>query len=222
MKNRIFKLKIKDEEGKEKFIIMGDSYKKFEEHFSDLVSTYTKRWHYDDSKEGKGKCLGRTLDIEILEIWYSESEFVSYGGVKWCLEEVYDNEVEDHNIHSRQKYCPYLRHIKFVMKPKEYLDELLKKNGVKKKEDIIIRKHITFCYDSSFYGIECLEKEDQYGFFKDENDIRPSSCTWINKEDAEKVGALLYNRFKDMIGEASLNEAIVNRKVLLNLMDGLE
>jgi len=43
------------------------------------------------------------------------------------------------------------------------------------------------CNDSSFQGIECLESECRYGFFKDNNDMRPSSCTWILKEKAEKL-----------------------------------
>lgn len=40
------------------------------------------------------------------------------------------------------------------------------------------------CRDSYFNGIMCLESDTQYGFFKDSNDMRPSSCTWI---DADKV-----------------------------------
>lgn len=43
------------------------------------------------------------------------------------------------------------------------------------------------CRDSEFYGIECLESDTQYGFFKDDNDVRPSSCTWI---DTDKAGHL--------------------------------
>ena len=39
--------------------------------------------------------------------------------------------------------------------------------------------------------LSCLESEDQYGFFKSQADVRPSSCTWINKDDAEH----LYNIF---------------------------
>jgi hypothetical protein len=46
------------------------------------------------------------------------------------------------------------------------------------------------CEDSEFNEIKCLESEYQYGFFKSEADIRPSSCTWINKEDAEKLYSL--------------------------------
>ena len=43
------------------------------------------------------------------------------------------------------------------------------------------------CRDSNFHGIECMESEDEYGFFKSDVDARPSSATWINKEKAERL-----------------------------------
>ena len=43
------------------------------------------------------------------------------------------------------------------------------------------------CENSMFHGIECLESSDQFGFFKSESDVRPSSCTWIDKDKAEKL-----------------------------------
>lgn len=43
------------------------------------------------------------------------------------------------------------------------------------------------CKNSTFNGIDCLESEKQYGFFKSDTDIRPSSATWINKDDADKL-----------------------------------
>ena len=46
------------------------------------------------------------------------------------------------------------------------------------------------CNDSEFHDIECLESEYQFGFFKDDNDIRPSSCTWVDKEVAVKLWEL--------------------------------
>ena len=76
------------------------------------------------------------------------------------------------------------------------------------------------CTDGKFFDVECLESNDSYGFFKDENDVRPSSCVWVKKEEAEKVGAVLYNKFIECIGEAALNETIVDRKRLLNLING--
>ena len=50
---------------------------------------------------------------------------------------------------------------------------------------------VTTCKDSIFHGFGCLENDTHYGFFKDETDIRPSSCTWIEKYKAEKVYSIL-------------------------------
>lgn len=49
------------------------------------------------------------------------------------------------------------------------------------------------CKNSEFHGTDCLESNTQFGFFKDDNDIRPSSCTWIKKEDVEKLYKLFSN-----------------------------
>ncbi len=54
-------------------------------------------------------------------------------------------------------------------------------------------RHETFvgkvkaCRASEFNGIECLETDDQYGFFRSDVDIRPSSCTWISPDAAEHL-----------------------------------
>lgn len=48
------------------------------------------------------------------------------------------------------------------------------------------------CHDYIFHGVGCLEDRERYGFFKSNADVRPSSCAWIKKEDAEK----LYNIMK--------------------------
>lgn len=37
------------------------------------------------------------------------------------------------------------------------------------------------CWNSVFEGVPCLESDSQWGFFKDENDHRPSSCRWVDK-----------------------------------------
>ena len=50
--------------------------------------------------------------------------------------------------------------------------------------------HVTPCHDSTFMGIECLEDDERYGFFKSEADVRPSSCSWIKKEDAKRLYVL--------------------------------
>jgi hypothetical protein len=53
---------------------------------------------------------------------------------------------------------------------------------------------IKSCKEGDFHGIKCLESDDQYGFFKSGADIRPSSCTWIDKEDAERLYVILSER----------------------------
>lgn len=37
------------------------------------------------------------------------------------------------------------------------------------------------CWNSNYHGVPCLESEDAYGFFKSQNDRRPSSCNWVKK-----------------------------------------
>lgn len=50
------------------------------------------------------------------------------------------------------------------------------------------------CQEGFFNGIKCLECEDgRLGFFKSESDMRPSSCVWIDKEDAEKLFTIFNN-----------------------------
>lgn len=67
----------------------------------------------------------------------------------------------------------------------------------------IIRKHqeewnppiihkVKPCQNGVFKNIDCLESEDEYGFFESKNDVKPSSCIWIKKEYAEKL-YLLFN-----------------------------
>jgi len=55
----------------------------------------------------------------------------------------------------------------------------------------VINKSGTFtikpCHDSTFKDIECLEMEDEFGFFKSEADVRPGHAIWINKEDVERL-----------------------------------
>jgi hypothetical protein len=53
---------------------------------------------------------------------------------------------------------------------------------------------VTACHNSTFHGIDCLEDEEKYGFFKSENDVRPGHASWIRKEDAEK----LYKLFRTL------------------------
>jgi len=50
------------------------------------------------------------------------------------------------------------------------------------------------CENAIFHGMECLESSDQFGFFKSEVDVRPSSCTWVDKDKAEKLYKLFRGR----------------------------
>ena len=79
----------------------------------------------------------------------------------------------------------------------EFFNELMKK-GVDavepemkrqkaKREEKITTKKVVECRYSKFKEIGCLESNTQYGFFKNDNDIRPPSCTWIDKDKAEKL-----------------------------------
>lgn len=73
----------------------------------------------------------------------------------------------------------------------KYLDDDEKKKfkklvkEIKESESFV--GHVQACRNSEFEGIDCLENNEQFGFFKSRNDIRPSSCTWIDKEDVEKL-----------------------------------
>lgn len=134
-RGRIFKIKIEDKATREKdFIISGDNYKLFEDHFLDIVSRFTDKWVYDDSPEGKGKCLGRRMNVKFLEIYEAKERFVSYGGLKMAYEHKYDKEVEAHNKNGNYEACKYLRHIKFEKKPQAYLNKLLKSCRVMEDE----------------------------------------------------------------------------------------
>jgi len=55
------------------------------------------------------------------------------------------------------------------------------------------------CHSAEFKGIECLEMEDKYGFFKSDADVRPGHAIWIKKEEAER----LYNLFIEYGGDDS-------------------
>lgn len=43
------------------------------------------------------------------------------------------------------------------------------------------------CWNSIYNGVKCLESEDSYGFFKSNNDIRPSSCAWVKKNKIKET-----------------------------------
>jgi len=126
----IYKIKIKDKNtGEEDFVIMGDSYKSFKEHFVNIISSWTEKWHYA-SDEPHAECYGRTINREILEIWYSNNKFVSFGGLKMCYEEKYNQKVKEHNENGNSEGCKYLEDIKWKLEDKEFIRLLLKENRV--------------------------------------------------------------------------------------------
>lgn len=85
--------------------------------------------------------------------------------------------------------CQALQTLKDYIKP-------LKEKGEMEETENEEQEHcctgtVKACTDGFFHEIGCLENEDQYGFFKSNNDKRPSQCTWIDKDKAER----LYNWF---------------------------
>jgi len=52
------------------------------------------------------------------------------------------------------------------------------------KDEEVNEHTVRACHDSDFNGIRCLDDGERYGFFKSEEDQRPSSCTWIEKDEA--------------------------------------
>jgi len=57
------------------------------------------------------------------------------------------------------------------------------------------------CWNSEYYGKECLESEESFGFFKSKNDVRPSSCTWIKKNICNKFMQISLDKFIDKIND---------------------
>ena len=129
--NKIVKIKYKVlDTGEEKVLIMGNSYKSFELHFQDIISGFTKKWVYDDSPQGNGRCLGRTLTIDILEMYEANEKFVSFGGLKSCGEKFYDAEVEEHNKNTEGDACKRLSEINFVPMNPKVMQLLLSHNRI--------------------------------------------------------------------------------------------
>ena len=130
-----YKVKIRNlQSGKEYFAIMGDSYKPFEDHFVNIVSSFTKKWIYE-SEDKHAKCFGRTLTMEFLEIWKAKGKFVSFGGLKFTPEENYDSKVDEHNNSKSYPRCKHLKDINFIQ-DLEYLPKLIKQNRILKESEI--------------------------------------------------------------------------------------
>lgn len=132
----IYKIKIKDKKTREEdFIMMGDSYKSFKDHLINIISYWTEEWHYEDESK-HSNCFGRTISKEIIEIWYNECEFVSFGGLKMCYEKDYDKKVEEHNQSTTYKPVKYLKDITWELESQEFIRLLLKENRVISEEEL--------------------------------------------------------------------------------------
>lgn len=135
----IYKIKIKDREtGEENFVIMGDSYKPFKDHFIDIISHWTKNWHYE-SEEQYAKCFGRTLKFDLMTLYVAKGKFVSYGGLKMSYEDNYNKEVDEHNKYSKEhktySLCPHLENLSW-REDKDLLKSLIKQSRVISEEEL--------------------------------------------------------------------------------------
>jgi hypothetical protein len=52
-------------------------------------------------------------------------------------------------------------------------------------------------WKSKYKGVKCLESETEYGFFKSDADMRPSSCTWIKKNKIKSTTQLSLGDIND-------------------------
>ena len=132
----IYKIKIKDKEsGEIDYVIMGDSYKGFRDHFQDVISHWTEKWHYA-SEDKHAECFGRTINKEILTIYSSTDRFVSFGGLKMCYQENYDEKVEGHNKSGNSDACKRLGEINWNGESAKFIQTLLKQNRVISEEQL--------------------------------------------------------------------------------------
>ena len=83
-----------------------------------------------------------------------------------------------------------------LLNREKWLDEFIMNNAPCNYNLIILIRNIQqektthrvrAFHDGLFHGIECIEGETQFGFFKSEQDKRPSSCSYIDKDDAERL-----------------------------------
>src|SRR4030042_490357 len=132
---RVIKIKIRNKKtGKENIIFMGDNYKPFEDHFLDIINSFNDKWIYDDTPERKGRCLGRTLTVDFVEMFEAKEIFPSFGGPKMIYEQNYDKHVQEHNQSGSYSACKYLKDMIFEPVDKNVLDRLLQKCHVIIKE----------------------------------------------------------------------------------------
>lgn len=133
----IYKIRIKDKKsGEIDYVIMGDSYKNFRDHFQDIISHWTEKWHYA-SEDKHAECFGRTITREILGIYSSNENFVSFGGLKMCYQEDYDDRVEEHNgAGNKYNACKRLQEINWDGENKKFIETLLKQNRVISEQEL--------------------------------------------------------------------------------------
>lgn len=144
-KKRVMMIKIRDKKTEnEQVILMGDNYKPFEEHFLDIINMFTENWKYDDTPQGAGRCLGRILTVDFLEMFEANERYPSYGGPKMIHVDNYDKQVQDHNRNGDYKACKYLKDIRFTPVDKKVLEDLLKNCNVI-DEKAIEQKENMFC-----------------------------------------------------------------------------
>ena len=129
--HRIFKIKIQEKKtGNIDIVYMGDNYKPFEAHLLDIINSFTDNWKYDNTPECKGRCLGRTLTVDFIEVAMAKDRYPSYGGPKLIYEEHYDKHVEEHNRKGNYDACKYLKDLNFEPLGIDFIRKLLKKNHV--------------------------------------------------------------------------------------------
>lgn len=93
-----------------------------------------------------------------------------------------------------------------------------------KKSEFITRQ-IHEVFDTNFNGIPCLNSDNEYGFYRDVNDERPSNRIWLKKTDAEilwstfKIRLETINTLKTFMG-LSNNNRLEPEEGILNISEG--
>lgn len=97
----IVKIKLLTKDLKTETWMFGNSYKHWFMQFQEFIWMFVKWW---DTKE-----IMRCDYIKVLDVEYSQSDWIGWGGLKWCKEEVFqDNlnregcqENDSDNLHPR-------------------------------------------------------------------------------------------------------------------------
>lgn len=115
----------------------------------------------------------------------------------------------DENIRSLIEIASMLEAFKIkaysLLTKASWLDEFIMRNApcnydlqklIHKIQEGKITKKVKPCQNGRFKNIECLESSDQFGFFKSEADIRPSSCIWIDKDKVDRLYGLFIKDYE--------------------------